>query len=113
MASIEGIYPMYAWRDIWGRLELRLGAGVREVMYKFLHNILPSGEVLANRRVQVGKERCVCGDIDTAFHAVYFCERLEAVRVWFSRVIQMVGGEGISILRALSLDVGGIGRAHV
>lgn len=111
VAAVEGAYPMYAWNEIWTRLkQLRVKPGVREVMFRFLHGILPSGVVLFNRRIREGGECRACGSMETILHAVYFCDCIEVVRVWLGKVFRLVGGGGLQVLRALSLDIGGVSK---
>nr|XP_053642876.1 uncharacterized protein LOC128695937 [Cherax quadricarinatus] len=88
-APLEGLFPMYSWENIWLRFsKLKLRPRVREVMFRFLHGILPSGALLRSRRVVEGGGCGFCGGEDTAFHVVYFCEGLENVRGWLGRVVR-------------------------
>lgn len=109
VAPVCSQFPLYAWADIWNRLvDLPLRPVVRETVYKFFHNILPSGSVLCTRQLRDIPSCSDCGIEETVFHAIYFCERLESVRCWLGRLIRWVGGGGLSPLRVLSLDVGGV-----
>lgn len=108
---IQGVetYPMYDWRGILGDFrKLRLQLQVWELVYRFMLGILASRSVLF-RIGYVGVGNCpLCGEEETAFHAVYFCGTLWAVTLWLARVFCVVVGGNISTLRTLHFDVGGV-----
>ena len=87
--NIENLYGLYNWSSIWKNLSSAyILVHEREIMYKHLHEILPTKKRLKDIR-KIESSICDhCNQEESNTHFVYQCERHVEVLIWFKSLLQ-------------------------
>ena len=104
--KIEEKYPIYNWKYIWRNLHFKfIQINMREVMFKYLHEILPNKCRLKQIRRSNDDlcERCVVPE--TNIHMIYYCQDvLLPKRFLIELLLHCCVGE-INLLKFMFLDI--------
>ena len=74
--NIENLYGLYSWPSIWKNLSsVYVLLNEREIMYKYLHEILPTKKRLKETRIIESSKCDHCTQEESNMHFVYQCER--------------------------------------
>ena len=90
---IETLYSLYSWSAIWRNLSsVYILLSEREILYKYLHEIIPTNKRLKDIR-SIATSKCDgCTQEETNLHFVYQCERHTGVVVWLKSLLQKYCG---------------------
>ena len=107
-ARVELLYPLYDWNNIWTILSFRfLNIYDRPIIFKYLHEILPTNKRLYEIRLRRNNSLCeLCNIEDSNIHRFYYCMDVQECLSWIRKVIFYLCGMNIgSLLKILSLDL--------
>ena len=87
--TIENCYGLYNWSSIWKNISSKyILLNEREIMYKYLHEILPTRKRLKDIRVLESSMCDHCTQEESNTHFVYQCERHSEVVIWFKNLLR-------------------------
>ena len=87
--AVENRYPLYNWPLIWENINLKfVSATDREIIYKYLHEILPNKKRLKDMRITMDPNFEICNVEDSNIHMVYFCKKVENSIPWLKRLLE-------------------------
>ena len=87
--NVETTFPDYNWETIWYRARMPgLSNEVRSMLWKFLHNLLPTQSRLHRLNRMAPDPICIncdTGEVDHAWHHTFtICPAMKPVRDWLS-----------------------------
>merc|ERR1712240_194841 len=87
--NIESCYGLYNWSSIWKNLSsVYILLNEREIMYKYLHEILPTKKRLKDIRVSQNSICDHCTHEESNTHFVYQCECHREIIIWFKSLLR-------------------------
>ena len=91
--NIESLYSLYNWKFIWKEASsVFIMLNEREMIYKYLHEILPTKKRLKDIR-RIADSTCeYCAQEESNIHFVFQCERYSAVVIWFKNLLERFCG---------------------
>ena len=104
--KIENMYPMYNWGNIWKNLSFKyINIKDRNVMYKYIHEILTNNKKLFQMRIKVSPNCDYCEIEDSDIHRFYQCHKIQKAVKWLKRLIEYISSMRFySIIKLLSLE---------
>ena len=106
---VPSIVTRYAfdWSNIWKNLNFKyMNFTERNIMYKFIYEILPTNKRLNQIRVAQSPLCQECDMEDTNSHKFYFCSKVQECVSWLRKVIYYICGIKVnSMLKILYLDI--------
>ena len=91
--TIESLYGLYNWGSIWKSISSAFVVlNEREILFKYLHEILPTNKRLKDIRRKASSTCDYCTQEETNIHFVYQCERYYDVIQWFRGILQKFCG---------------------
>ena len=113
--AIENLYPTYNWVNIWNQLNFRyMDLNDRNIMFKYLYEILPTNKRLAQIKQRESPMCDVCNVEDSNVHRVLYCSLVQECLIWLRRIIFYVCGVNFeSMLKIIMLDIPKIERRNV
>ena len=105
--NIEMLYPNYNWNDIWRNLNFKyMYVTDRNIMFKYLHEILPTNKRLNQIRIRDSPLCEFCNVEDSNIHRFYYCCQIQECIIWLKKLIFYVCGIQIdSLLKIMSLNI--------
>ena len=86
---IETYYGLYNWASIWKNLSsVYILVNEREILYKYLHEILPTKNRLKEIHSLASSICDNCTHEESNTHFVYQCERHTEVLIWYNNLLQ-------------------------
>ena len=86
---IETHYELFKWNEIWRNLSsVFIMVNEREILYKYLHEILPTNKRLRDIRSIVSPLCEYCTEEESNIHFVYQCQRHTEVIQWLKSTLQ-------------------------
>ena len=104
--KIQGRYPMYNWKYIWGNLHFKfIPVNMREIIFKYLHEILPNKCRLKQIR-RSNDELCeTCNVPETNIHMMYNCQDVILPKRFLLNLLSHCSVGEINLLRFMFLDI--------
>ena len=88
---VEIQYPNYNWNKIWKNLNYKyINVMDRCIVYKFLHEILPTNKRLKQMRIKNDSKCNYCSDEDSLMHKFYHCHKIRNSVNWLTKFIEDV-----------------------
>ena len=105
--SIECLYPNFDWKNIWSQLNFKyINIHDRNVMFKFLYEILPTNKRLHQIRQRDSPLCEVCNVEDSNVHRFYYCSLVQDCISMLRKLIFYICGVNVdSLLKMLMLDI--------
>ena len=88
--TVESKYPLYNWPLIWENISCKfIPAGDRDILYRYIHEILPNKKRLKDMRITHDSvcEQCNCNEEESNIHMVYFCKKISPLVLWLRRIL--------------------------
>ena len=97
----------FDWTNIWKNLNFKhMNIVDRNIMFKYIYEILPTNHRLANIRIRQSPMCDYCNQVDTNSHRFYHCVKVQDCILWLRRVIFYISGmQTDSLLKILYLDI--------
>ena len=103
---IQEMYPLNNWKNIWTNLNFRyIPIRIREVLFKYIHEILPNKYRLKQIRISTSEMCDVCNVAETNLHMVYQCREINQVKDFFIRLLQYCGFMNVNMMQIILLDI--------
>ena len=105
----------FDWNNIWTNLNFKyINIVDRNIMFKYIYEILPTNHRLANIRLRQSPMCDYCNQEDTNSHKFYHCVKVQECVSWLRKVIFYIGGvQTDSLLKILYLDIPKINRKNM
>ena len=109
---IEKIHQMKNWVDIWRNVNFKyINIKDRDILYKFIHEILPNNKRLYQMRIKNSPNCDHCQVDDTNMHRFYQCHKIKKAIKWFKGLIEYISNMRFySIEKLLLLELPNIQR---
>ena len=106
-AEIVNLYPNYDWKNIWIQLNFRyIDLHDRNVMFKYIYEILPTNKRLAQIRQRESPRCDVCNLEDSNVHKFLYCALVQECLIYLRKVIFYICGVNFeSMLKVIMLDI--------
>ena len=106
MPKIQEQYPLYNWKHIWGNLQFKfIPINTREVMFKYLHEILPNKCRLKQIR-RSNDDLCeTCNVPETNIHMMYYCLDVMIPKRFLIRLLLHCCIGEINLLKFMFLEI--------
>ena len=113
--NVVSLYPIYDWSNIWKQLNFKyVRITDREILFKYLYEILPTNKRLNQIRLEDSSLCTVCKVEDSNMHRFYFCSTVKECLSWLRKVIFYICGTRVSsLLKILYLDFPKIERKNI
>ena len=104
--KVQDKYPLQNWKFIWENLQFKLiPVNMREIMFKYLHEILPNKHRLKQTR-RARDDLCESCDVpETNTHMMYFCKDVILPKRFLSKLLLHCCVGEINLLKFMFLDI--------
>ena len=103
---IQDKYPLYDWKYIWKNLHFKyIPVNVREIMFKYLHEILPNKHRLKQIRRSTDDLCDICELPETNIHMVYHCTGIALPKKFLNNLLTHCRVGEINLLKFMFLDI--------
>ena len=104
--KIEDKYPLHNWNNIWENLHFKfIPIRSREIMFKYIHEILPNKCRLKQIR-RANDDLCESCDVpETNVHMLYHCEDVILPKTFLLNLLIYCRVGEVNLLRFLFLDI--------
>ena len=109
---IESSYPNFKWKIIWSNpCSFFVLPKEREVLFKYIHEILPTRKRLKEMR-KVQSSACnYCGQEESNIHLVYCCPSTNPVTTWLGNMLKKYCGlNNANYMKILFLELPKLGK---
>lgn len=87
--TVESKYPLYNWPCIWENISLKfIVPRDRDIIYKYLHEILPNRKRLKEMRITNDPKCPHCDVEESNIHMVYFCIKVKNLVLWLKNALK-------------------------
>lgn len=113
--NIELLYPNYDWKSIWIQLNFKyINVHDRNVMYKYLYEILPTNKRRHQTRQRDSSLCEVCQIEESNIHKFYYCSKVQNCVILLRKIIFYLCGIQLeSLLKVLMLDFPKVDKRNV
>ena len=109
--TIQQKYQFNNWKNIWNNVSFRyIPIQTRDILFKFLHGILPNKVRLKQIRIAVSDNCDHCKVPETNKHMVYQCLEIVEVKNFFLRLLEYCGFSNINMNHLIILDIPKMGK---
>ena len=110
--TIEAFYQNYQWKNIWKNLvSVFVLPKEREVIYKFLHEVLPTRKRLKEMKKVPSSSCMYCGQEESNIHLVYCCPVTNGIIIWLGNLLRKYCSiDNINYMKILFLDLPKLGK---
>ena len=85
---VESRNPMLDWNNVWKTINFKfIDINDRPILYKYVHQILPTNKRLFNIRLRNDALCDYCLIEDTNMHKFYYCHKVQSCLNWVRRII--------------------------
>merc|ERR1712240_220654 len=104
--KIQEKYPLHNWKGIWKNLQFKyIPVNVREVLFKYIHEILPNKHRLKQIRRSIDDLCGNCNRPETNIHMVYYCRGIELPKRLFENLLTHCDTGEYNLLKLFFLDI--------
>ena len=104
--TVQQRYPFSNWKNIWLNMNFRyIPVRTREILFKYLHGILPNKYRLKQIRISASDLCDVCGVPETNIHMMYQCREISAVKDFLVRLLAHFEFYNVTMAQLILLDL--------
>ena len=104
--KIQEKYPLHNWKGIWKNLQFKyILVNVREVLFKYIHEILPNKHRLKQIRRSIDDLCENCNRPETNIHMVYYCRNIESPKRLLENLLTHCDTGEYNLLKLFFLDI--------
>ena len=104
--TVQQRYPFSNWKNIWLNMNFRyIPVRTREILFKYLHGILPNKYRLKQIRISASDLCDVCGVPETNIHMMYQCQEISAVKDFLVRLFAHFEFYNVNMAQLIMLDL--------
>ena len=86
--EIEKMYPNYKWNSIWKNVMFKpIDLYDRNIIFKFIHEILPTSKRLFEMRLKLSPLCTQCGVEESNIHLSMYCNKVQNCVSWMKKLI--------------------------
>ena len=99
-------YPCLNWKCIWKNINVKfISPFSRNVIYRFVHDALPSKRKLFQMGITSTDICQICGLEENIIHTVYFCQKNKDIVNWLKRLLRKICAiTQVELLKILYFD---------
>ena len=111
--KVQENYQFSNWINIWNNINFKyIPIRSREIIFKYLHGILPNKYRLRQIRISDSDLCDVCNVPETNKHMVYQCREISEVKHFLVRLLEYFEFSNVNMINLLLLDIPNIGKKH-
>ena len=109
--KVQEYYQFSNWKNIWNNVNFKyIPIRSREIVFKYLHRILPNKCRLKQIR-RSGSDLCdICNVPETNKHMVYQCREISEVKHFLVRLLDYFEFSNVDMIKLFLLDIPNIGK---
>ena len=97
---------MHNWEGIWENLQFKyIPINVREILYKYIHEILPNKQRLKQIRRSIDDLCENCQRPETNIHMVYYCKNIESSKKFLENLLTHCDIGEYNLLKLFFFDI--------
>ena len=99
---VENVYPMKKWNEIWKNLNFKyINIKERNIMYRFLHEILPNNKRLYEMKIKNSPNCIYCQVIDTNMHKFFYCNKIKKAAILLKKILEHISNMKLQYMEKL------------